>query len=60
MEKPCAISREQFAMLKEADAVHSGRLGFCFQNRYNETTLLADRMVAGGVHLVEPLFAGGD
>lgn len=48
MEKPCAISREQFAELKEEDAAHPGRLGFCFQNRYNETTLLADRMIAEG------------
>lgn len=48
MEKPCAISREQFAELKREDALHPGKLGFCFQNRYNETTLAVDRMVAEG------------
>lgn len=48
MEKPCAISREQFAELKEADRRHPGKLGFCFQNRYNKTTLEMDRMLAEG------------
>ena len=48
MEKPCAISREQFADLKEADRKHPGKLGFCFQNRYNKTTLEMDRMLAEG------------
>lgn len=48
MEKPCAISREQFACLVEADKAHPGKLGICFQNRYNETTVLADRLIAEG------------
>ena len=48
MEKPCAISMEQFEKLKEADARHPGRLGFCFQNRYNETTLLLDELTSKG------------
>ena len=48
MEKPCAISREQFAELKREAMVHPGKLGFCFQNRYNETTQAMDRMVAEG------------
>jgi predicted dehydrogenase/sugar phosphate isomerase/epimerase len=35
MEKPPAISREQFHLLKK---VQAGRnLGFCFQNRFNES-----------------------
>lgn len=38
MEKPPAISREQFEELKKAEAESKGRLGICFQNRYNETT----------------------
>lgn len=38
MEKPPAIDRKQFADLKEAEMKSSGRLGICFQNRYNETT----------------------
>ena len=46
MEKPCAISREQFEELYEADGAHPGKLGICFQNRYNETTKLADELIA--------------
>ncbi|MBE5876715.1 MAG: Gfo/Idh/MocA family oxidoreductase [Lachnospiraceae bacterium] len=49
MEKPCAISREQFEVLKMADKQYQGKLGFCFQNRYNETTEALDRMVAQGL-----------
>ena len=45
MEKPCAISVEQFEELKKADALHPGKLGFCFQNRYNGTIKLMDKMV---------------
>lgn len=48
MEKPCAISREQFEELRREDRLHPGKLGFCFQNRYNETTLAVDRMIAEG------------
>ncbi len=48
MEKPCAISTEQFEELKSEDAKHPGRLGICFQNRYNETTLLIDELLAQG------------
>jgi len=48
MEKPCAISREQFKALKKEDSLHPGKLGFCFQNRYNETTQAVDRMIGDG------------
>ncbi len=48
MEKPCAVSSGQFEELRREAALHSGKLGFCFQNRYNETTLAMDRMVAEG------------
>lgn len=48
MEKPCAVSREQFETLRREDALHPGKLGFCFQNRYNETTQAVDRMIAEG------------
>lgn len=48
MEKPCAISREQFEGLKKEDRRHPRKLGFCFQNRYNKTTLEMDRMLAEG------------
>lgn len=49
MEKPCAISREQFAELKEEAKKHPGKLGFCFQNRYNDSTLKMDELVSKGV-----------
>ena len=45
VEKPCATTPEQFHELESEDKKHPGRLGFCFQNRYNETTLLIDRIV---------------
>lgn len=45
LEKPCAISREQFAELKQASEIHRGRLGICFQNRYNETTRCMERLI---------------
>ncbi len=48
MEKPCAVSREQFEELRREDTLHPGKLGFCFQNRYNETTQAVDRMIADG------------
>lgn len=37
MEKPAAISREQFQELEKAEKQSSAKLGFCFQNRYNES-----------------------
>ncbi|MBR4724245.1 MAG: Gfo/Idh/MocA family oxidoreductase [Lachnospiraceae bacterium] len=48
MEKPCAISQEQFDELKAADERHPGMLGICFQNRYNETTRMIDDGVSEG------------
>ncbi|SER84534.1 Predicted dehydrogenase [Butyrivibrio fibrisolvens] len=47
-EKPCAVSVEQFDKMKSEDEKHPGMLGFCFQNRYNETTLLTDKLIAEG------------
>lgn len=49
MEKPCGISREEFQKLKQTDEKFPGKLGFCFQNRYNETTLAMDRMLKEGM-----------
>lgn len=48
VEKPSAISKEQFELLKQEEAKHPGKLGFCFQNRYNETTLAIDQMISQG------------
>lgn len=48
MEKPCAISLEQFKALKEADKRNPGKLGICFQNRYNCSTLKMDEMISEG------------
>ena len=45
VEKPCAISRKQFDELKKEDERTPGRMGFCFQNRYNETTNLLDQWI---------------
>ena len=48
VEKPCAITREQFEELRKADEANPGRLGFCFQNRYNDATILLDQWVEDG------------
>ncbi len=46
MEKPPAISREQFLQLKQMLTISKGKIGFCFQNRYNSTTKELDELVA--------------
>lgn len=46
MEKPPAITREQFAELKAASEESKARLGICFQNRYNATTKKVDELLA--------------
>ncbi len=46
MEKPCAVSEEQFEELKKADVANSGKLGFCFQNRYNEAVIKMEELIA--------------
>lgn len=48
MEKPPAVSREQFRVLKEAEKRSQGRLGICFQNRYNETTKKVSEIINEG------------
>ena len=48
MEKPCAVSRRQFEELKQADRANPGKLGICFQNRYNTTTKELARAIAEG------------
>lgn len=48
MEKPPAITWEEFSELKTVSTVSKGRIGFCFQNRYNSTTKELDRIVAEG------------
>lgn len=45
MEKPPAISMEEFGELEKAVEHSKGGIGFCFQNRYNETTKELDRIV---------------
>lgn len=37
MEKPPAITRKEFMILKQKEADTKKRIGVCFQNRYNET-----------------------
>lgn len=46
MEKPPAITREQFDELKASAAKSSKQLGLCFQNRYNHTTKCVDNILA--------------
>lgn len=48
MEKPPAISRTQFEELKTAAEESGGRLGICFQNRYNEATEKVSRLLKEG------------
>lgn len=44
MEKPPAISREQFKLLEETE--NNNLLGICFQNRYNESVKAVKEMLA--------------
>lgn len=48
MEKPPAISMEQFQILQNAIRSNTAKLGFCFQNRYNQSTLVADEIIKSG------------
>lgn len=48
MEKPPAISREQFEELITVSKGSKGRLGICFQNRYNETTKKVNKLLGEG------------
>ena len=48
MEKPPAISREQFDLLKKTKEETGRRLGVCFQNRYNPEFRKALEVVTGG------------
>ncbi|WP_081668393.1 Gfo/Idh/MocA family protein [Butyrivibrio sp. MC2013] len=52
MEKPPVISMEQWTRLKEAydKRADNARLGFCFQNRYNENVLYAKKMLQSGIY----------
>ncbi len=45
MEKPPAISKDEFEDLAKAETESEARIGFCFQNRYNATTKELDRIV---------------
>lgn len=49
MEKPPAITKAQFQVLLAAEKESSGRLGICFQNRYNETTKKVEEILEGGM-----------
>lgn len=44
-EKPPAISREQFARLKEVAVNAKAKIGFCFQNRYNQSIKRMDEIL---------------
>ncbi len=49
MEKPPAISEEEFISLKKAKQEFGKELGICFQNRYNETTEKASEILKSGI-----------
>lgn len=46
MEKPPAITKEEFDTLCHMAKQSKGKVGFCFQNRYNRSTVELDRIVA--------------
>lgn len=48
MEKPPAISTQQFQELERAASESGSRLGVCFQNRYNPSILLAKKLIEDG------------
>ncbi len=48
MEKPPAISRQEFARLCQTAHRGKARLGICFQNRYNESTKAVEELLASG------------
>lgn len=48
MEKPPAVSMEQFEQLRREAERSASRIGFCFQNRYNRTVLRTDAIVKSG------------
>lgn len=45
LEKPPAISMEEFNLLCKTHSESTGEIGFCFQNRYNDTTKSLDALV---------------
>lgn len=48
MEKPPAISRQQFEQLRQAEAKSTGRLGICFQNRYTAAAANVETLLKEG------------
>lgn len=48
MEKPPAISALQFEQLEQALTQSKGKLGICFQNRYNPSTKKVDELLREG------------
>lgn len=45
MEKPPAITLAEFRHLERVQSNSAGRIGFCFQNRYNQSTKTLDEIV---------------
>ena len=48
MEKPPAVSKEQFQELKKVEGEIGKLLGFCFQNRYNASVIQAKEIISSG------------
>lgn len=49
MEKPPVMNYEEYGILKETVKNSKGRLGLCFQNRYNPGTLAAMKLFSLGI-----------
>lgn len=49
MEKPPVMNSADYVILKEAVKNSSGKLGLCFQNRYNPGTLAAKKLFSLGI-----------
>lgn len=48
LEKPPAISREEFALLEKEKNNTSAKLGICFQNRYNDSIREVKKLLDSG------------
>lgn len=49
-EKPCAISAEGLSQLRLAHLMSDANFGVCFQNRYNESSLIIKELIETGTY----------
>lgn len=48
IEKPCSVSREEVRALRQAEQKYGRYVGVCFQNRYNNSSMMAKNLIDGG------------